>query len=101
MQSEKIENKIEMAKIGDKVRFLNAVGGGVISRIEGNMAYVTDEDGFDNPVFLRECVVVEEKKEKPTAYARRLKIRNPNSRLRLSRQRRRKSRWWKPPMATK
>lgn len=52
-----------MAKFGDKVRFLNAVGGGVISRIEGNMAYVTDEDGFDNPVFLRECVVVEEKKK--------------------------------------
>ena len=69
-----------MAKIGDKVRFLNAVGGGVISRIEGNMAYVTDEDGFDNPVFLRECVVVEEKKEKPTAYDR-PPVENPQSKL--------------------
>jgi hypothetical protein len=47
-----------MAKIGDTVRFLNAVGGGAITRIEGRMAYVTDEDGFDTPVLLSECVVV-------------------------------------------
>lgn len=46
-----------MAQIGDMVRFLNSVGGGRIVRIEGNMAYV-DEDGFETPVLLRECVVV-------------------------------------------
>ena len=46
-----------MAKIGDQVRYLNAVGGGRIVRIDGQMAYV-DEDGFETPVLLRECVVV-------------------------------------------
>ena len=46
-----------MAQIGDTVRFLNSIGGGVIRRIEGNIAYV-DEDGFETPTLLRECVVV-------------------------------------------
>lgn len=46
-----------MAKIGDLVRYLNSVGGGMITRIEGNIAYV-DEDGFETPVLLKECVVV-------------------------------------------
>lgn len=46
-----------MAKVGDTVRFLNSTGGGIIRRIEGNIAYV-DEDGFETPTLLRECVVV-------------------------------------------
>ena len=46
-----------MAQVGDTVRYLNAVGGGKIVRIDGNMAYV-DDDGFETPVLLRECVVV-------------------------------------------
>ena len=46
-----------MAQIGDIVRYLNSVGGGRIVKIEGNIAYV-DEDGFETPVMLRECVVV-------------------------------------------
>ena len=46
-----------MAKVGDTVRFLNTIGGGRIIRIEGQVAYV-DEDGFETPVLLRECVVV-------------------------------------------
>lgn len=46
-----------MAKIGDTVRFLNAIGGGKITRIEGNIAYVDDE-GFETPVLLKELVVV-------------------------------------------
>ena len=46
-----------MAKVGDRVRFLNAVGGGIIRKIEGNIAYV-DDDGFETPTLLRECVVV-------------------------------------------
>lgn len=44
-------------QIGDTVRFLNSTGGGVVRRIEGNIAYV-DEDGFETPTLLRECVVV-------------------------------------------
>lgn len=45
------------AKVGDMVRFLNSVGGGKVTRIEGQIAYV-DEDGFETPALLRECVVV-------------------------------------------
>lgn len=44
-------------KKGDIVRYLNAVGGGRVVRIEGNIAYV-DEDGFETPVLVKECVVV-------------------------------------------
>lgn len=47
-----------MAKIGDRVRFLNATGGGVITRIEGKTAYVEDEDGFESPILLKDIVVV-------------------------------------------
>lgn len=47
-----------MAKTGDIVRFLNQTGGGKIKRIEGNIAYVEEADGFETPVLLRECVVV-------------------------------------------
>lgn len=46
-----------MAQIGDIVRYLNAVGGGRITKIDGNIAYV-DEDGFETPVLVKECVVV-------------------------------------------
>lgn len=47
----------KMAKVGDTVRYLNNVGGGVITRIDGRMAYV-DEDGFETPVLINELVVV-------------------------------------------
>ena len=57
-----------MAQVNDIVRFLNQMGGGRVARIVGNMAYVEDEDGFEQPVLLRECVVVESAKPKPTAY---------------------------------
>ena len=45
--------------IGDKVRFLNEVGGGKVTRIEGNLVFVEDEDGFEIPVPQNEAVVVE------------------------------------------
>ncbi|MCH5233809.1 MAG: DUF2027 domain-containing protein [Muribaculaceae bacterium] len=47
-----------MAKTGDRVRFLNATGGGVITRIDGKTAYVEDEDGFESPILLKDVVVV-------------------------------------------
>lgn len=47
-----------MAKIGDRVRFLNAIGGGVITKIDGKTAYVEDEDGFESPILLKDVVVV-------------------------------------------
>ncbi len=46
-------------KIGDRVRFLNDVGGGVVSGFQGkDTVLVEDEDGFDIPVLIKECVVV-------------------------------------------
>lgn len=45
------------AKVGDTVRYLNSVGGGTVTRIDGKTAYV-DEDGFETPVLLKDCVVV-------------------------------------------
>ncbi len=47
-------------KTGDTVRFLNAVGGGTITRIDdkNNMVYVEDEDGFEIPTMIRDCVVI-------------------------------------------
>ena len=47
-----------MVEVVDRVRDLNAVGGGIVVRIAKDIAYV-DEDGFETPVLARECVVVE------------------------------------------
>ncbi|MCC8142993.1 MAG: DUF2027 domain-containing protein [Tannerellaceae bacterium] len=48
-------------KIGDKVRFLNSVGGGVVTRFRGkDQVLVEDEDGFEVPALIRECVIVGE-----------------------------------------
>lgn len=47
-------------KIGDKVRFLNSVGGGIVRRFQGkDIVYVEEEDGFETPVLIRECVIVD------------------------------------------
>lgn len=43
-------------KPGDKVKFLNAVGGGVVTKIQGGMVYVEDESGFDMPFSQAELI---------------------------------------------
>jgi hypothetical protein len=54
-------------KIGDKVRFLNAVGGGIVRRFQGkDVALVEEEDGFETPVLIKECVVIGEKTQPGT-----------------------------------
>lgn len=46
-------------KIGDKVRFLNDVGGGIVTGFQGkNIVLVEDEDGFSVPVQSSEVVVI-------------------------------------------
>ena len=46
-------------KIGDRVRFLNDVGGGIITGFQkGNIVLVQDENGFDIPVLSSEVVVI-------------------------------------------
>ncbi len=47
-------------KVGDKVRFLSEVGGGIVKGFQGkDIVLVEGEDGFDIPMLMRECVVVE------------------------------------------
>lgn len=46
-------------KIGDKVRFLSEVGGGIVTGFQGkDIALVEDEDGFEIPMPVKECVVI-------------------------------------------
>lgn len=50
-----------MIKAGDKVKFLNAVGGGVVkSVINKTMVSVEDYDGFEVPVLISELVVLDD-----------------------------------------
>ena len=50
-----------MIKSGDKVRFLNAVGGGIVkSVINKTMVSVEDYDGFEVPTLISELVVVDD-----------------------------------------
>ncbi|MGQ8338583.1 DUF2027 domain-containing protein [Sunxiuqinia sp. A32] len=47
-----------MFKVGDKVKFLNDVGGGVITKvITQNMVHVENEDGFEIPVVASEIIL--------------------------------------------
>ena len=47
-------------KTGDKVRFLNAVGGGIVKKFQNkDIVIVEEEDGFESPVLIRECIVIE------------------------------------------
>ncbi|WP_329904988.1 DUF2027 domain-containing protein [Porphyromonas pogonae] len=55
-------------KKGDKVRFLNTTGGGKVSRVEGSVVWVEDEDGFEIPTPVRECVVVQDNDTFMPAY---------------------------------
>lgn len=51
-------------KIGDKVRYLNAVGGGTITRIgDKGIITVLEDDGFETPILAHEVVVVEQTNE--------------------------------------
>ena len=46
-------------KAGDKVRFLNATGGGVVKGFKNkDIVLVEDEDGFELPILIKECVVI-------------------------------------------
>ena len=48
-------------RIGDRVRFLNEIGGGRVAGFQGkNIVLVEDEDGFQVPMLMTEVVVVGE-----------------------------------------
>lgn len=47
-------------KIGDKVRFLSEVGGGIVRGFQDkNVALIEGDDGFEIPMLIKECVVVQ------------------------------------------
>lgn len=57
---ERVRERFVMLKVGDRVRFLNATGGGVVRRFQNkDIVLVEEEDGFETPVLVRECVIVE------------------------------------------
>ena len=51
-------------KIGDRVRFLDSVGGGIVRRFKSkDIVMVEDEDGFEIPTLIGECVVVTDEED--------------------------------------
>lgn len=65
-------------KVGDKVRFLNEVGGGKVTRVDKNTVYVLSDDGFETPVMRSEVIVVNSAAE-PKYSGGRSYIQNDNS----------------------
>lgn len=54
-----------MIKIGDRVRFLNDVGGGIVKGfISKNLVNVENDDGFEIPTLISEIVVIREENGK-------------------------------------
>ena len=43
-------------QIGDKVKFLNSIGGGVVSKITNDFIFVRDDTGFDMPMPANELI---------------------------------------------
>lgn len=67
-----------MIRIGDKVKFLNAVGGGVVKGFLGkNMANVEDDMGFEVPMLISQLVPVDSPRdEKPDSVQHKSNIQN-------------------------
>jgi hypothetical protein len=58
-------------KIGDKIRYLNAVGGGIVRRFKNkDIVWVEEEDGFETPALIRECIVIESEGKPVTTVAK-------------------------------
>ena len=50
-----------MIKIGDRVKFMNDVGGGIVTKVVSkSMVHVENEDGFEIPTMVSELVVVDD-----------------------------------------
>lgn len=55
-------------EVGDKVKFLNAVGGGIVKKIQGGMVYVEDETGFDMPFAPSHLIRMADQEGKAKAF---------------------------------
>lgn len=47
-------------KVGDKVKFLNDVGGGIVKKIKQDTAFIQTSDGFEIPARFSELIKVED-----------------------------------------
>lgn len=57
-------------KTGDKVRFLSSQGGGIVTRVVGDLVFVEIEDGFEIPVMPSELVVIDSDEPAARAFQR-------------------------------
>ena len=56
-------------KVGDKIKFLNDVGGGVVTKIiSPTMVSVTAEDGFEMPIMTNEILLAESSEPKEAMF---------------------------------
>ena len=55
-------------KKGDRVKFLNDVGGGVVTRIENKTIYVENQDGFEVPVLASQLLRAEVPQTESTPF---------------------------------
>jgi hypothetical protein len=47
-------------KVGDKVKFLNDVGGGIVTKVRQQVAYVQNADGFEIPTPFSDLIIVQD-----------------------------------------
>lgn len=59
-------------KVGDRVKFLNDVGEGVVIELKGFNAVVEDKDGFDREYPLKDLISVRGKEEEVEMYGNKL-----------------------------
>ena len=58
-------------KKGDKVRFLNEKGGGIIAGFQNkNIVLIEDEDGFQIPTNIKDVIVIEDSCAEEKALSR-------------------------------
>lgn len=69
-------------KIGDKIKFLNDVGGGIIQKIiSPTMVCVTNQDGFDIPVLISEIIFAESNEPSEKAFNQHFEVDDSEQRL--------------------
>ena len=57
-----------MFKKGDRVKFLNDIGGGIVTRVDRKTAYVENEDGFEVPVAMSQLLPAEVSKAESSPF---------------------------------
>ncbi len=55
-------------KKGDRVKFLNDIGGGIVTRVDNKTAYVENEDGFEVPASVSQLLKVEVSQAEATPF---------------------------------